>query len=188
MKDFLENIYGILFNPKKTIERIIETSPFWQAFWIIIVLSLASALLDNRFILGGSYDIVFFIWNLLSILLSSLLIWVTIAGFFEVTARIFSDESRFKPLLSLTGFALLPWILTAPLTLLKINIPLLIISSLLEVMVWIWSIVLIFLSVKQLYNLSTKKTWLFFLMPFLGTLVVINWISQFLAIFREILG
>lgn len=188
MRNFLENIYGILFEPKKTMDKIIETRPIWQAVWIIIILSLASALLDHSTGFDGTSNIIFFIGNLFSILISSLLIWVTISGFFEVTARIFSDENRFKPLLSLMGFALLPWIFTAPLTLLKINIPLIIIGSILEIIVWIWSIVLIFFSVQKLYNLSIKKTWLFFLMPFLGTMVVINWISQFFAIFKEILG
>lgn len=183
MRTFLENIYGILFSPQKTIEKIIETQPVWQAFSIIVILSIASAILGQKTGFAGMYDFIFFLGNILAVFFSSLIIWFTLAGFFEITARIFIDENNFKKLLSLMGFALLPWILTAPLMLLKINLPLIITSIILEILVWIWSIALVFLSVKQVYNLSTKKTFLFFIMPILGTIVTINWISQFFAIF-----
>jgi hypothetical protein len=186
MRNFLENIYGILFDPQKTIGKIIETQPIWQAFSIIVVLSIASAILGQKTGFTQMYDFIFFLGNILAIFISSLIIWFTLAGFFEITARIFSDENNFKKLLALMGFSLLPWILTAPLMLIKINLPLIITSIVLEILVWIWSIVLIFLSVKQVYNLSTKKTWLFFAMPVLGTIVTINWISQFFAIFTEL--
>lgn len=186
MKTFLENIYGILFEPQKTIDKIIETQPIWQAFTIIMFLSLASAFLGQKSGLTEMYDFLFFFGNIVIVFFSSLIIWVTLAGFFEITARIFSDENNFKKLLSLMGFALLPWILTAPLMLLRINIPLIITSIILEIAVWVWSLILIFLSVKKLYNLSTKKTVLFFLMPILGTIVAINWVSQFIAIFTQL--
>lgn len=183
MRNFLENIYGILFTPQKTIGEIIETQPVWQAFSIIVVLSIASAILGQKTGFGGVYDFIFFFGNIAAIFISSLIIWLTLAGFFEITARIFSDENNFRKLLSLMGFSLLPWILTAPLMLIKINLPLIITSIILEIFVWVWSIVLIFLSVKQVYNLSIKKTLLFFVMPILGTIVTVNWISQFFAIF-----
>lgn len=183
MKTFLENIYGILFDPQKTIAKIIETQPIWQAFSIISVLSLASAILGQKTGFAGMYDFIFFFGNIIAVFISSLIIWLTLAGFFEITARIFNDENNFKKLLSLMGFALLPWVLTAPLMLIKINLPLIITSIVLEIIVWAWSIALIFLSVKQVYNLSVKKTFSFFLMPILGTIVTINWISQFVAIF-----
>jgi len=183
MRNFLENIYGILFNPQKTIAILIETQPVWQAFSIIVALSLASAILGQKAGFTGMYDFIFFFGNVAAIFISSLIIWFSMAGFFEITARIFSDDNNFRKLLSLMGFALLPWILTAPLMLIKINLPLIITSIVLEILVWIWSIVLIFLSVKQVYNLSIKKTLLFFAMPILGTIVTINWISQFFAIF-----
>lgn len=186
MTNFLQNIYGILFNPQKTITHLIETKPVSQAFVILVVLSLASAILGHKTGFDGVYDVMFFAANIIAIFLSSLIIWFTISGFFEVTSKIFSDETHFKEILTLIGFCLLPWIFTAPLLLVKINLPLVIISTLLEIAVWIWSIVLIFLSVKQTYKLTTKKTWLFFATPFLGAIVTINWISQFVAIFTTL--
>lgn len=182
MKTFLENIYGILFEPQSAIEKIIETKPMWQAFTIIAVLTLTSAILNNFDGFSNLTDVLFFIGNIFIILISSLIIWFTLTGFFEATARVFTDECRFKPLLCLISFSLVPWILTAPLMLLKINVPLIITSTILELLIWLWSIVLIFLSVKQLYKLSTQKTWLFFAIPILGTIIAINWVSQFFAI------
>ena len=186
MKTFLENIYGILFEPQKTIDKLIETKPIWQAASIIVIISLASGILSHRAAFDGIYDVLFFALNIITILISSIIIWFTLTGFFEATARVFTEECRFKPLLCLMSFSLLPWILTAPLILLKINLPLIITSTILEIAVWAWSIVLIFLSVKKLYNLSTKKTWLFFAIPALGAIVAINWISQFVAIITGI--
>ena len=186
MKTFLENIYGILFEPQQTMDKIIETKPIWQAFSIIVILSLASAVLSHKQGFSTTYDILFFVGNIAAVFVSSLIIWITLTGFFEVTARVFSDENRFKPLLCLMGFSLLPWILTAPLLLLKVNLPLIITSTILEIAVWTWSIALIFLSIKKLYNLSTKKTWMFFAIPALGTIVAINWISQLFAILTGI--
>lgn len=186
MKNFLDNIYGILFSPQATMDRIIEEKPVWQAFAIIAIITMASAILNSLDGFQTFYDVLFFFGNILVILLSSLLIWITLVGFFELTARIFTDESRFKSLLCLISFALLPWVLTAPLMLLKINIPLIITSTILELLVWAWSVVLIFLSVKKVYNLSTKKTWMFFAVPLLGTIVAINWISQVVAILTGI--
>lgn len=182
MKNFLENIYGILFEPQITIKKIIETKPIWQAFSIIAILTLTSTIFSDFKGLLSLYDFLFFLGNLLVVLILSLIIWFTITGFFEITARVFTDEYRFKPLLCLISFSLIPWIFTAPLSLLKINLPLAITATLLSFGVWAWSIVLVFLSVKQVYNLSIKKTWLFFSVPILGTIVAANWTSQFFAI------
>jgi len=184
MKNFLENVYGILFDPKNTIEKLIETQPIWQAFSILFALSVVSALLGIKTGFHSTYDVVFFLLNILYFLFSSVFIWFTLAGFFELTARIFREENNFKALLSLIGFSLIPWIFVAPLMLIQINIPLVIISTILEITVWLWSIVLVFMSVKQLYKLSVKKTLLFFVLPLLGALVIINWISQLSAILK----
>lgn len=182
MTNFLDNIYGILFAPKATIEKLIEEKPLWQAFAVLGIITLASAILNSLDGFSSVYDVLFFFGNILVISLSSLIILFSLVGFFELTARIFSDESKFKATVCAFSFSLLPWVFTAPLLLLKINLPLIITSTILEVVVWAWSVVLIFLSVKTVYNLSTRKTWMFFAVPLLGTIVAINWVSQLVAI------
>lgn len=186
MDKFLKNMYGILFSPEETIENLIEAQPLLQAVMIVILLSIAAYLLTYDVAIITGFDIVLMLMGVLGIVISSIIIWLILASFFELVSRVFNDESHYKQLLVLIGFALLPWIFMAPLELLKINSILAAISSLFEVGVWLWSICLIFLSVKSLYKLTTKKTWLFLLTPFLGTIVALNWVSQFFTIVMNI--
>lgn len=186
MENFLKNIYGILFEPQKTIEELIEKKPVVQAFIIVVLLSVAAFLLSYKIMIPSTLSAIFLVLNIIGIIISSIIFWLVLAAFFEAVSRIFNDESHYKQLLTLMGFSLLPWIFTAPLELLKINTILAAVSSLFEIAIWVWSIVLIFMSVKKLYNLSTKKTWLFFAIPFLGGMVAINWVSQFFAIIVNI--
>lgn len=186
MENFLKNIYGILFEPKNTINNLIETRPVSQALFIVVALSISACMLTYNFIFGGVLDIIFLMGNVIFVIVSSLIFWLVLAGFFEMTSRIFNDDKHYKQLLALMGFSLLPWIFTAPIELLKANYILTILGNILEIGIWSWSISLIFISIKTLYGLTNKKTCIFLLTPFLGSIIAINWVSQFFAIVLNI--
>lgn len=182
MKSFFENLLGIIIKPKATIYEIAQTRPVWQAFFVIAILSLTSALIGHKTGFDGELDFIFFISNLLGIFISSLLIWLSLAGFFALSAWVFRDEKHFRKMLALMGFALFPWIFSAPLIFAKVNVPLLVISTILEIAIWLWSIWLVFYSVHHVYELSIKKTILFFITPILGMVIITNWIAQIYTI------
>lgn len=186
LNGFLKNIYGILFEPYETIDNLIESAPLRQAFLVVVLLSASSCLLNYQLMLKGTASSFLFIFNLLGVLISSLIFWFVLAGFFEAVSQIFNSKSHYRQVLVLSGFSLLPWIFSAPLELIKINSLLLSISILLELGVWVWSIFLLFIGIRKLYCLETKKTWLFLAVPFLGGIISLNWVSQFFTIITNI--
>ena len=182
MRSFIENIIGIIIKPKTTIYEIAQTRPVGQAFCVIVLLSLISALIGHKTGFDGKLDFIFFCSNLLGILFSSLLIWLSLAGFFALSARVFRDEKQFRKMLALMGFSLIPWGFSAPLLFVKINALSLVIATILEIAIWLWSIWLVFYSVYHVYELSVKKTLLFFVTPILGMTIITNWVAQLYTI------
>lgn len=179
-KNFLDNFYGVLFSPDKTLNEIKERQPILQAFVIVTVISLLNVLLYSNY--AGGLNIGWFGVNLFFSAFSGLISWVFFAAFFEFVANVFDRGGKFKTLLVLSAFALLPWIFLGPVELFKSadttgNMS----GVLLGLLVWFWVLVLQVIAVSKTYELKLGKTIVFIIVPLFGWFVFFNWFIGFFA-------
>ena len=176
--NFLNNFYGTLFTPEKTFEEIKQTKPMVTAIIIVILISVLKVFLysepmtsANSFLYGS---------NLVFASFSGIVSWLFFAGFFELIAKIFNRGSRYKTLLVLSAFAMLPWIFLGPVEIYKmIDTSGAAGGMFLGLLVFIWVISLQIYAILKTYELNIGKTVLFILIPFLGWLVFLNLIINF---------
>ena len=100
----LDNIYGILFFPDRTFQRLRETAPLWQAAVITIGLN---ALDSGR---KGGFDI---FWLVVAVIIG-LLGWVVFAVLLRGLAFSMGRDPKLNVVLALTAFGALPWLFVAP--------------------------------------------------------------------------
>lgn len=178
LSDFLVNIYGMLFEPKKTIERLSENPPVVQS--VVLVLLMAVFL---NVVFFGVHDNAF-TFLLLSVWLSitAIVSWIVVAAFYELVASIFVSQSHYKAILTLFAFCTLPWIFIAPLELLKsAGVLGSLLGIYLELAIWVWSGVLMFLSIKKVYELKSLRAFVFLMLPFIAGFISFNLFLSFVV-------
>ncbi|MEI7473688.1 MAG: Yip1 family protein [bacterium] len=187
MENFLENIYGSIVEPIKTFDRLKEEKPYLQALIIVIVISLLSPVFNNMLAVDKQSFGELLGFSILSVI-AGLFNWLAFAGFMELFSFIFNQNGKFKEMLTLSGFALIPWILLAPVFLLKqagtffegIGI-------LLALCVFIWAIFLFFLSVAKSYGLTALRCIVFALIPLIASIIQLHWFIYFIQNFIQVI-
>lgn len=178
-ENFLSNIYGTLFNPVNTFEKLknVEHPPVFEAFWVLVIVSVLGCL--NSY----TYNNVFFLGlSVVTYTLFALVSWVLFASILDTLFSISSKISKFDILLTLTGFSLLPWLLMGPIGLFKtVGIVGILISITISVIIWIWATILFIFAVSITYELSIGKVLLLIIMPFLGFLITLSWFAGFIS-------
>ena len=101
---FLDRLYGTLFLPQVTFEHLKANPAFIQA---AIVIALANILETIRLDQFAIYRIV---WSVISGLIG----WVFFTFLLKQLANVFQKDVEMNQLLTLTGFASLPWLFMAP--------------------------------------------------------------------------
>jgi hypothetical protein len=186
-RNFLYYFYGTLFTPEKAFGELKENPPIVHSVAIIILISMLKVLLysdtsvaDNPFLYGTTLLFSAF-WGIIG--------WLFFAGFFEVVATVFDKGGRYKTLLVLSAYALLPCIFFAPVEIFKM-----LDSSVqtggvfLGIIVWIWSMSLQFYAILKTYELSLGKTAIFVFIPSLAWFICFNWFVGFFTSLGQIFG
>lgn len=181
MTKFLENFYGALFCPDKTFSNIKEETPIGQALGLVVIISILSILITSSSyfratgILGMGYQVIF-------AAIAGIISWLFFAFFLELIATVFGQNGKMKPLLSLTAFALIPWIFLAPIELLKNtgdygNLA----AILFGLTVWLWVTILEMVAVMKTYELTFGRAFLMLIIPFLGGFLSFHWFVGFFS-------
>ncbi len=169
--DFLNNIYGMFFNPESTIEKLSESPNIPQSIVLVLFLSV---FMNIVFFGVGESVFGFFFYSICSTA-SAFLSWLLIAGFYELVSNIFVQKSHYKPLLCLFAFSMLPWVFVAPLELLKNGgIAGSLVGTYLEFAIWIWTGVLMFISIRKIYGLKFLRAFAFLFLPFIAGFISFN--------------
>lgn len=176
--DFFENIYKVIFSPKK----------FFFCEDSVVSVRLAVAII--AFISGFNYLIfaiakenihnTFLIFNLILSIFGAIIIWFLTALFFEYIAKIFDRGNKLSSILYFTAFAPLPYLFFAPLNLLK-NIGDIgyIIASNLEIILYFWIIILYAFSISGVYKISLSRSFMLIFLPFLSSFFALWWLIGF---------
>ena len=178
MEDFLENFYGVLFSPDATFNKLKENTPLLQGFFIVIFISLLNP------ILHFNQDSGFFwlIFNIFGSITSGIISWLFFASFLEILASVFKQSGKMRIFLTLSAFALIPWILRAPVELFKAaGMPGSVLSVLLGLAIWFWAVYLFLMAIIKSYELSLSRALVLTVTIFLAGLLAFNWIAGFFS-------
>lgn len=182
--DFFEKIYGVLFNPQETFDEIRENPNILEALCIVIAVSVLTPLLNSTIL--STQSVGWFIFVLFSSGISGIIKWVFFAAFVEAVAAIFKKGGKYKIFLTLSAFALLPWIFAGPVALLKTGG---IFTGLLGILfglaIWVWTTILTIYAAMKAYEISSGRVLLLLVIPFIGGILVFNWIIGF---FETLIG
>ena len=101
---FLDRLYGTLFLPKVTFEQLKAHPSFVQAAIIIALVNILETLRLNQLSILGV------IWSVISGVIG----WLFFTFLLKQLAGVFQKNVTLSELLTLTGFASIPWLFIAP--------------------------------------------------------------------------
>lgn len=183
MREFLDNFYSVIIEPSESFNRIKEDKPLKQALLIVIIISAMSPFLSSML----EYNRLPFNFLIISSIFSvfgGIISWLLFGCFMEILSFIFDKNGKFKEILCLTAFALIPWFFIAPVYLLKQSGPVFEgIGIILSLGVWIWAMTLFFLGIAVSYGLTTIKTLTLAFLPFIASMVQLQWVIYFIKNF-----
>ena len=99
---------------------------------------------------------------------SHLFLWAALAGGIAYAHHIFTHESRFGLLLTLTGASTLPWLLLPVVSLLKASVPM--VGAFAYALLWLWTSYLFVKSVAVVFDWSNEHVLLALSLPVLAGL------------------
>lgn len=175
----LENAYGSIFHPTSTFEKMseIEKPPVLQAFIILVLISIIEAITS----FSGTNIIAFGLITFAYIFIA-VISWFFVGAILDFFYSTFSRSHRLDHILTVTAFSLLPWLLIAPIDLYKhAGIMGIAVAIVLSLLVWVWTVVLFVLALTKVLQISIGRTILLLLMPFLGTIIALSWLSGFIS-------
>jgi len=184
---FLEIVYGVLFEPVKTMKRVAENPPLVMALVIVTILSLLSTLMGylafSR-VLSQSYDagsitqLFQGVRALVPIgaciaLVFSFIKWFACSAVLHLAADLLGGQGRARGVFAATGLAGLPYILLIPFQFLGYwygigNYAVTALLLLAVLAVGIWRCGLLVLGIREVHGLSTGRSVLVFFIPFLA--------------------
>jgi hypothetical protein len=168
---FLDRLYGTLFLPQVTFEHLKANPAFIQA---AIVIALANILETIRLDQFAIYRIV---WSVISGLIG----WVFFTFLLKQLANVFQKDVEINQLLTLTGFASLPWLFMAPAMSLPPQS-----RILAAIAVMIWFVVWQTWSASVALGIKIWKTLAIVPLAILGGIVALIWLGNTLKLILSI--
>ncbi len=160
---FLDRLYGTLFLPQLTFEQLKANPSFIQA---AIVIALANILETLRL---DQANLARIIWSIISGVIG----WLFFTFLLKQLASVFQKQVTMLELLTLTGFASLPWLLMAPALSLppRFRIPA-------AIAVIIWFIVWQIWSASVALGIKRRRTLAIIPMAIAGGIVALIWLGN----------
>jgi hypothetical protein len=160
---FLDRLYGTLFLPQVTFEQLKAEPSFVQAAIVIILVNVLETLRLDQFVI---YRIV---WSVISGVIG----WVFFTFLLKQLANVFQKNVEMHELLTLTGFASLPWLFMAPALSLSSQF-----RVLAAIAVLIWFVVWQIWSASVALGIKIWKTLAIVPLAIFGGLVALIWLGN----------
>lgn len=158
MEAYLNNIYRFLFETDSVFDELKDAPRISQGLFTLIWVNIFLYTLKYVFT-GGILNAVWYLFTLINFLFFVVFSWFMLGLFFEYIAKIFDRSGHLKRLLFLSSFSVVPWILLAPLELLKKAGDLgYFFGVLFELIVYFWTIFLYCKSLQYTYNLRFSRS------------------------------
>ncbi len=160
---FLDRLYGTLFLPQSTFEQLKTNPSFVQgAIVIALVNTLETLRLDQ-------ISVSLIIWSVISGIIG----WLFFTYLLKQLADVFQRQVKLVELLTLTGFASLPWLFMAPALSLPSQFRILV-----AIAVIIWFIVWQVWSASIALSIKSWKTLAIVPMAIAGGVVALIWLGN----------
>lgn len=166
MNNFLETLYGVLFQPRQTLRQIAAARPVGQAvaaFAIGVLLPAAAVTLGMQ-----AAGLPFAVPLLFAQIAISLIMWFLSAGVLHLTAEMAGGHGTALSLFCGLGFAQFPRIFVVPAYVLAALLPppgRLPVVALAALAIAVWLLVLNILALKAAYDFSTARAVLVLIAP-----------------------
>lgn len=179
---FLELIYGVLFEPVKTLKRAARKPPLVYALLLVVILGLAGVLMwlvtissalnqtagpsavslfspsARPLITLGA--IIIFLWGFIK--------WFSYSAFISLAAEMLGGVGRARNVAAVVGLSLIPTILIIPVQMLNYYLASAAFLFITVLVVWVWVTALMVIGVREVHGLSTGRTLLAVLSPVLA--------------------
>lgn len=160
---FLDRLYGTLFLPQVTFEHLKAEPSFVQAAIVIALVNILETLRLDQFVI---YRI---IWSVISGFIG----WVFFTFLLKQLANVFQKNIKMRELLTLTGFASLPWLFMAPALSLSSQF-----RVLAAIAVLIWFVVWQIWSASVVLGIKIWKTLAIVPLAIFGGIVALIWLGN----------
>lgn len=174
MKKYTENLYKIMF--EFNFDGIAETLSLRDSVITLIVSSLFLFMAKHTFNTGSESEF-FFAASIIMTIFGILFVWFAAGVFFNFVASIFDKGQKLKPLLVLSGYSLLPYILIAPFELMKKFSDIgYFWGTKLEILLFFWVIIIYAHSLAKTYNLEKTLSYMFVFLPLVSLFFAFIWL------------
>lgn len=172
--NIFETIYGILFHPVETFKNAYTEKPYKFPLCIVLFSALFLTIL-------GEDDLGIGFFSVYSAKIAGIAFyWIFFSFFVDLLARMFNIAGKYSKLLTLMSYSFMPWIFLAPLKLLKnFSAPTEVLSMILLLGVWFWTIALQMLAISETYSIPRKNAIIILFIPFIGTILYFMWVADF---------
>lgn len=183
---FLEIVYGVLFEPVKTMRRAADNPPLVTALVIVTILSLLGtlmAMLTFSRILSQSFNGAVLSGALVPVgafisLVFSYVKWFGYSAVLHLVADLLGGKGAVRGVFTAVGLAVLPNILLFPFQFIGYlyglgNLAVTVLLLLAGLAVEIWSSVVLVIGIREVYRLSTGRSVLVFFIPFLALFLLL---------------
>ncbi|MBI1859184.1 MAG: YIP1 family protein [Candidatus Melainabacteria bacterium] len=155
---FLETFYGVLFNPRKTFEKLYSEDSF-----TVVIYGILAVFLSNIGKLEPGH--VNFI-NILGVEFIGFLSWFFVGLFIIFFSTVFkTPNNNLARLLGFTGLASIPFLLMTPANLLGHFVPF--VYAVCMTVISIWAFILFWISLAKSFQLEAWRVLLMAIIPFL---------------------
>jgi hypothetical protein len=184
MGSILELFYGVIFQPKQTMERIAREQPLGSSVLTYLLITAATGGVALAFWdpseMEGAYQLSPQFFDLMPKLMNyglvlslvfSIVVFLLTGAVFHLIAELMGGKGSVTSLLSVLGFAALPQLLNLPLTVIfgLLDLPF---GGILTFAFFIWTVVLRVIGVEKVYGLTPGKSTLVVLAPLLVVIVL----------------
>jgi hypothetical protein len=182
---YLNVFYGVLFHPLDTFKTLAEGKEpdsrlLLYALLSVVVVSAAAPIIRFAAV-GSKADTLAFAIPISSVM--GVLAWVLVGLVIALLSYAFSGKIRYRTFLVLSGLSTLPWLLMAPISLLKAGLGLLgvILCAVFGLSVWLWAVLLFALAIVITYEMTADRVMIVLAAPFAMTLIFFGWVFGFLG-------
>ncbi len=186
---FLDDFYEILFKPAQGMKKISQEKNIWQGLLIYLIISVIVSLSTSTYQLRSLLTQDFsgipmpieltesmlrfmpFIDLLFKVTFGALLflVWTAIL---HLSADVLGGENRGYRLGAVLGYAQLPYIIMAPVSLLARYVPFDLISVA-SIILFFWTLILRIIGLRETYNFSTPWSILCYFLPAAALILIV---------------
>jgi hypothetical protein len=168
---FLDRLYGTLFLPQVTFEQLKANPTFVQAFAVIVLVNILETLRLDQF------SIFSIVWSVISGTIG----WAFFTFLLKQLASVFQRDVAILKLLTLTGFASLPWLFMAPALSLPPQVR---VFAAIAVMIWfvVWQV----WGASVALGIKVWKTFAIAPLAMFGGIVALLWLGNTLKLILSI--